>query len=129
MEPGRFGRTTEALWLAAEPQVRYVNAVFKYIVIILGLFCSTALAQDIEIEVDDCGPLGRGELGVVFSLKPHGSGVSYFAKGPAMEVCTKLIKAKRVIGYEEPYCKNYEPVHPKECEHIKVFVIKDFIFE
>ncbi|WP_133468926.1 hypothetical protein [Paraglaciecola marina] len=93
------------------------------------LLSAEAFTQDIEIEVDDCGPLGRGELGVVFSLKPHGSGVSYFAKGPAMEVCMNLTRAKRVIGYEEPYCKNYQPVHPQECSYIKVFVIKDYIFE
>ena len=106
-----------------------MKAMFKYIAIVLSLFFSTAYAQDIEIEVDDCGPLGRGELGVVFSLKRHGSGILYFAKGPVMEVCTNLTKAKRVIGYEEPYCKNYEPIHPKECSHIKVFVIKEYVFE
>ncbi|WP_445361306.1 hypothetical protein ACJJIL_04930 [Microbulbifer sp. EKSA005] len=103
--------------------------MIKYTVICLGLFCSMVHAKDIEIEVDDCGPLARGELGVVFSLKPHGSGISYFAKGPAMEVCTNLTKAKRVIGYVEPYCKNFEPIHPKECDHRKVFVIKEYIFE
>jgi len=122
-----LGRLT--LHFSRPKALRYVNTMFKYLIIVLSLVCSTAHAQDIEIEVDDCGPLGRGELGVVFSLKPHGSGISYFAKGPAMEVCTKLTTAKRVIGYEEPYCKNHEPMHPKECEHRKVFVVKEYIFE
>ena len=103
--------------------------MFKKLVVLIGLFSSVAFAEDIQIEVDDCGPLARGELGVVFSLKPHGSGITYFAKGPVAEVCTKLTTAKRVIGYEEPYCKNHKPVHPQECDHIKVFVIKEYIFE
>lgn len=106
-----------------------MKTIFKYIVIVLSVFLSNAYAQEMEIEVDDCGPLGRGEFGVVFSLKPHGSGVSYFAKGPAMEVCGKLTTAKRVIGYEEPYCKNHEPMYPIECDHFMVFVIKDYVFE
>lgn len=101
----------------------------KYIAIILSLFLSSAHAKDIEIEVDDCGPLARGELEVVFSLKPHDSGIYYFAKGPVMDVCTNLTTAKRVIGYEEPYCKHYEPMHPKECDQIKVFVIKEYVFD
>lgn len=99
----------------------------KPIAIICSFFCSVVYAQDIKIEVDDCGPLARGELVVVFSTKPHGAGQSYFAKGPLAEVCTKLTEAKYVIGYEEPYCENHKPFDPRECEHRKVFVIKEYV--
>lgn len=100
----------------------------KVTIIICSFFCSVVYAQDIKIEVDDCGPLARGELAVVFSTKPHGSGKSYFAKGPLVEVCTKLTEAKYVIGYEEPYCENHKPFDLKECKHRKVFVIKEYVF-
>lgn len=108
---------------------RYVKIMTRYLTLLIGLWCSVVFAQDIEVEVDDCGPLAREGLGVAFSLKPHGSGQSYFAKGSAMEICPKLVTAKRVIGYEEPYCKNYKPAHARECEHIKVFVIKEYVFD
>lgn len=103
--------------------------MIKYLVILISLFASSVFAEEIQIEVDDCGPLRRGDLGVVFSPKPRTSGVTYFTKGSAMEVCVRLTTAKSVIGYEEPYCKNYKPVYPHECESIKVFVIKEYIFE
>ena len=73
--------------------------MIKYLVILISLFTSSVFAEEIKIEVDDCGPLGRGELGVVFSPKPLTSGVTYFAKGTAMEVCAKLTTARRVIVY------------------------------
>jgi hypothetical protein len=102
----------------------------KYLAFTVFLFCSViAHAKDIKVVVDDCGPLARGELGVVFSLAPHGSGKGYFAKGKAMETCPKLVNAKYVVGYEEDYCKNYKPYHPSECGNLKVFVIKEYIVE
>ena len=105
-------------------------STMKYLVFLIGLFCSAlAHAKDIKIVVDDCGPLARGELGVVFSLAPRVSGKSYFAKGKAMEICPKLVNAKYVVGFEEEYCKNHMPRHPSECGNRKVFVIKEYIFE
>ncbi len=101
----------------------------KYLVLLICLYASLVNAEDIELVVDDCGPLGRGDLGVVFSPKPRKQGWYYFAKGNAMDVCPKLVNAGRIIGYEEEYCKNYKPDHPKECEYIKVFVIKKYINE
>lgn len=100
----------------------------KYSIVFISLFCPVVHANTIEVEIDDCGPLGREELGVVFSLKPHGSGISYFAAGNATDICPKLVAAKRVIGYEEPYCKNHKPINIQECEYIKVFVINEYIF-
>lgn len=108
---------------------RYVRIMIKHLAILMGFLCSAAFAQDIEVEVDDCGPLGREGLGVVFGVKPHGPAETYFAKGSALEVCPRLITARRVVGYEEPYCRNHKPVHAQECEQIKVFVIKEYVFE
>lgn len=92
-------------------------------------YSSLASANEMTFAVDDCGPLGREDLGVIFSPKPRKQGWHYFAKGNAMEVCPKLINAKRVVGYEQDYCENYKPLHPKECGHIKVFVITGYINE
>ncbi len=103
--------------------------MIRYLVLAIGLYGSLVNAGDIQLAVDDCGPLARGELGVVFSPKPRREGWYYFAKGNAMDVCPKLVGAARVVGYEERYCENYKPVHPKECGHIKVFVIKEYIYE
>ena len=102
----------------------------KFIALFIILtFSHLSFAKELKVEVDDCGPLARGELGVVFSLKPHGKGKGYFAKGSAYEVCPKLTKAKYVIGYEEDYCKNHKPFDKNECGVIKVFVIQKYIFE
>ncbi len=108
---------------------RSVKTMVKISAALTSLLCSVAFAQNIEVEVDDCGPLDREGLGVVFSLKPHGSGKSYFAKGNAFELCPELLSAKRVIGYAEPYCKNHKPIDERECEHRKVFVIEQFVFD
>lgn len=97
----------------------------KYLVILVLLFNDCALAEDISVQVDDCGPLARGELGVVFSLKPHGSGKAYFTKGNASDLCPLLVTAQEVIGYVEGYCENYKPRVEKECSYIKVFVINE----
>ena len=88
--------------------------------------CSTD-PKKIRVVVDDCGPLARGELGVVFSLAPGTLRKKYFAKGSAMDICPKLVNAKYVVGYEKSYCENYEPFDPKECEYAKVFVIKEYV--
>jgi hypothetical protein len=89
---------------------------------------SNQVGKEITIEVDDCGPLGRGSLGVVFSLKPHGSGKSYFAEGKASVVCPKLTTAIKVVGYEEDYCLKHKPLYIDECSYRKVFVITEYIF-
>ncbi len=96
------------------------------IILFYGSFVN---ASEIELFVDDCGPLGRGELGVVFSPKPRKQGWYYFVKGNATNVCPKLMNAIRVVGYEEGYCENYKPRYSKECEYLKVFVIKEYINE
>ncbi|WP_444903077.1 hypothetical protein ACJJIU_15135 [Microbulbifer sp. CnH-101-E] len=101
----------------------------RYLVLLILLCSASVNAIDIELVVDDCGPLARGELGVVFSPKPRKQGWYYFAKGDATDVCPKLMDAVRIVGYEEDYCKNHNPIHPKECEYLKVFIIKEYINE
>ena len=95
--------------------------------LILFNVCYLANAEQLRVEVDDCGPLARDELGAVFSLKPHGSGKSYFAKGSANDVCPKLTSAKYVVGFVEDLCKNHKPRNKHECGVLQVFVIQKFI--
>ncbi|TLU61888.1 hypothetical protein FE810_13815 [Thalassotalea litorea] len=103
----------------------------RKLLVYLALFSFNAVANpnQIKVEVDDCGPLARDELGVVFSLKPHGEGKSYFADGTANELCPKLTSAKYILGYEEDLCKNYKPRNEKECGAVKVFVIQQYIYK
>ena len=102
----------------------------KFIISVIFLsLIDTSFASEIKVQIADCGPLARENLGVVFSLKPHGSGKAYFAKGRASEVCPKLTAAKYVIGYEEDYCDNHRPLYEKECGVKKVFVIKEYVLE
>lgn len=103
----------------------------RKLLIFIILFSTYTLADDqlLKIEVDDCGPLARGKLGVVFSSKPHGSGKSYFTEGSAYELCPKLTSSKYVIGYEEDICTNYKPRNKQECGVVKVFVIQNHLNE
>ena len=86
-----------------------------------------AHAAQLKVQVDDCGPLARDELGVVFSLKPYGHGKTYFSLGSAYQFCPKLTSAKYVLGYAEDLCKNYKPRNKNECGVLKVFVIQEYI--
>lgn len=78
------------------------------------------------LEPFDCGPLARGELGVVFSTGRGGTGQTYFAKGNPMDVCPKLMQATYVSGVEANYCDSYEPFNQNECRAIKLFTIADY---
>jgi hypothetical protein len=82
-----------------------------------------AHAEKVLLKPYDCGPLARGELGVVFSVGESGNGQAYFVKGNASHICPKLMSAKGVFGFESDYCENYEPVNPNECGAIKIFTI------
>ena len=86
-----------------------------------------ANAEQLKVEVADCGPLARGELGAAFSLKPHGFGKSYFAKGSANDVCPKLTSAKYVVGFVEDLCKNHKPRSKQECGVLQIFVIQEYV--
>ncbi|MDP5460493.1 hypothetical protein [Alishewanella sp. SMS8] len=101
----------------------------RKLLVYLALFTVSNLANanQLKVEVDDCGPLARGELGVVFSLKPHGIGKSYFTKGSANDVCPKLTSAKYVVGYIEDLCKNHKPRNNQECGVLQVFVIQKYV--
>jgi len=108
----------------------YLSEVMRrYLILFLIFYGSLAHANEITLAVDDCGPLGREGLGVVFSPKPRKQGLYYFAKGHAKDVCPKLLNASKVVGYEEGYCKSHIPLDPKECGYLKVFVITEYINE
>ena len=89
--------------------------------LLVTLSCSAN--EVVQLKVYDCGPLARGELGVVFSTGEYGSGQTYFSKGKATVVCSKLVNAEKVSGYESNYCEKYKPENPHECKHIKIFEI------
>ncbi|QFT53776.1 hypothetical protein FIU95_04205 [Microbulbifer sp. THAF38] len=44
-----------------------------------------------------------------------------------MDICPKLMNGVRIVDYKEGYCKNYKPIHLKECEYLKIFIVKDYI--
>ena len=100
----------------------------KFLTSVLFVFFTyTVSAEQLKIEVEDCGPVARAELGVTFKTKPHGFGKSYLTKGKAYDVCPKLTSAKKVLGYVEDICKNHKPRNAKECGKINVFVVKKYI--
>ena len=103
--------------------------MMKYFIPFILFYGALVNANEITLAVDDCGPLARDDLGVIFSPKPRAQGWYYFAKGSAMNVCPKLINARKVVGYEENYCENHKPLDPKECDYLKVFVITEYINE
>ncbi len=84
-------------------------------------------SNEVTIVVDDCGPVARPELGVVFSSAPHGTGESYITAGMASQVCPKITEAKMIKGYIEDICLNYEPRHADECGTRNIFVITEII--
>lgn len=114
----------------SEIEANFWRGQFKRIaLVVLALTASSTSARGLKLSIDDCGPLARDELGVVFTARLHGTTKTYFAKGVASEVCPKLDKANYVIGVEEPYCKNFKPLSPKECGTLKVFVIHEFVYD
>ncbi len=86
------------------------------------------LAEEVEISVSDCGPLARGDLGVVFRADPPGKGQMYFVKGSASEICPKVISAIKVIGRESSYCEYSQSAEP-ECKKIKILTILELVNE
>ncbi len=101
------------------------RAILLIIMVLTSVNCS---ADEVTIEVDDCGSLGQSDFGVAFRAKPHIGGQFYFAKGTAMEVCPKITKAKKIVGVVTSYCDYLEKKEP-ECKKVKVFTITNIINE
>ena len=96
-------------------------------VTVLVLFISVAVhAEKIAIKANDCGPLARGELGVVFHTLDNGKRQTYFAKGKAHDICPKIMNSITVTGYELGLCERNKPETPNECFTIKEFVILSY---
>ncbi len=57
-------------------------------------------ASTIGVKPIDCGPLARGEYGVVFYVLNSNGRTTYFTKGGASDVCPKLLSGKLISGYE-----------------------------
>ena len=79
----------------------------------------------ISVKANDCGPLSRGELGVVFNADRDGRKQVYFVEGAADDICPKLMSVESVSGYESSYCDSYEPLNQNECNSIRIFTITD----
>ena len=103
-----------------------MNKTLTLLALATFLMSSSCSAEKIQLTPYDCGPLGRGELGVVFSTGPLGSGQAYFVKGSATEICPKIMEAKSISGYASNYCDNYQPQDERECKSIKVFTITEY---
>lgn len=80
----------------------------------------------VSVKASDCGPLARGELGVVFSADRDSGRQVYFVEGVAGHICPELMSVESVVGYESNYCDKYEPLNPNECDSIKTFTITAF---
>ena len=81
---------------------RYLYRIMKKILLcIVALFFPViAYAEIIEVEAYDCGPLDKGEYGVVFRVNNFPKGQTYVTKGQAKLVCPKLTSGKPISGYE-----------------------------
>lgn len=89
--------------------------------IIIGLCSISVYAEEIDIKPLDCGPLDRGEYGVVFRVYEFPKGRTYFVKGKAGAVCPKLLSGSIITGYE---IKLPESKLFSESERV---VIKEFV--
>ncbi|ACV26647.1 hypothetical protein [Kangiella koreensis] len=95
----------------------------KVIVLLVVLLTACSIDKEIVLTPNDCGPLARGELGVVFSAQNSNGQQMYFVEGAAGDICPRLMSAGSVTGFESNYCDNYEPLSKNECDSIKVFTI------
>ncbi len=59
-----------------------------------------AHAENIVVQPIDCSPLARGEFGVVFKTDKFPKGQTYFAKGEAGIIYSKLLSGSLIMGYE-----------------------------
>lgn len=79
----------------------------------------------ISVKANDCGPLARGKLGVVFNTDKESGRQTYFVEGNAEDVCPQLMSADLVTGFESSYCNNYQRLSLNECGAIKIFTITE----
>ncbi|WP_444886880.1 hypothetical protein [Microbulbifer sp. JMSA008] len=101
------------------------------LVLFLAILISASVvthSKEVEITVSNCGPLARGELGVVFRTGPQGKGQVFFVKGKAAEVCPKVIQAILVRGTESSYC-DYIKSNEPECKKIRILDITEVVSE
>lgn len=67
--------------------------------VLAGVISISAFAETIDIRPLDCGPLDRGEYGVVFRVQEFPKGQTYFVKGKAVELCPRLLSGSLITGY------------------------------
>ncbi|MDK1286383.1 hypothetical protein [Pseudoalteromonas umbrosa] len=91
--------------------------------IITVLLPSCSFVQTVKVKPYECGPLARGNFGVVFSVIQPSNSQTYFVKGEANDVCPKLLSADCVLGVESSYCANNNSANEYECNSIKIFSI------
>lgn len=89
--------------------------------IIIGVCSISAYAEKIDIKPLDCGPLDRGEYGVVFRVYEFPKGQTYFLKGKAGTLCPKLLSGNLIAGYEVKLPEN------KLFSESERVVIKEFV--
>ena len=67
--------------------------------VLAGVISISAFAETIDIRPLDCGPLDRGEYGVVFRVRDFPKGQTYFVKGKAEKICPRLLSGRLIAGY------------------------------
>lgn len=81
----------------------------------------SAWGELLVIEPIDCGPLGRQELGVSFSVLENGKRKMYFAKAKAGLFAQSSLSESKVFGYVLDLCRIFHPKNWNENRMIKGF--------
>lgn len=119
----RFGVVAGIKSLIYAPMM---SKFFYFFALVLCAVLLSSCSKKVTLKPFGCGPLARGELGVVFSAQPQGSYPLYFVKGEAYDLCPKIMTAESILGSVSDYCDVYEPYSPNECASIKVLTILDY---
>jgi len=88
--------------------------------IIVSMACLIPMlsyAEKISVLPIDCGPLNRGNYGVVFRVDRFPKGQTYFSRGEAVILCPKLLAGGLISGYES---KLPESEHFSESERVVI---------
>ena len=99
----------------------------KVIFTLFAVFAlTTACGESIKLTPKDCGPLARGEYGVVFKTASANSNVTYFTKGKASDICSKLLSGNVITGYTKKLPKNSRLFTESEITNIKEFIVESY---
>ncbi len=99
--------------------------IFLSAILIFPIIVSATDSEIVKVRPIDCGPLARDEFGTVFSAFENNLRRTYFVKGRAHILCTKIMGADVLEGEVHNLCRNYTPPDPNECKGVQEFILKD----